>query len=91
VIGSRLRAAQRVHRRLKLQEVLIRGGLALIRIDQLAGGLDQPSHALVAADRILLSHHTSLAGPRTFTSGGYPMSRRTTLADAQAGIGARDS
>ena len=61
VIGSRLRAAaERVHRRFELQEVLIRGRLALVGIDQLTGGLDKPGDTLIATDRILLGHDTSL-------------------------------
>src|SRR5215207_583376 len=66
VIGSRLRAAaaERVHRRFELQEVLVRGRLALVGIDQLTGGLDKSGDALVAG-RILLGHDTSLADPRT--------------------------
>jgi hypothetical protein len=62
VIGSRRRtaAAERVHRRFELEEVLIRGRLALVGINQLTGGLDEPGDALVAADRILLGHDTSM-------------------------------
>jgi hypothetical protein len=58
----RVAAVQRVHRRFELQEVLVRGRLALIGIDQLTGGLDEPGDALVAADRLLLGHDTSSKG-----------------------------
>ena len=44
MIGSCLLAgaAQRVDRRFELQEVLIRGRLAFVGIDELTGGLDEP-------------------------------------------------
>src|SRR5215203_2798431 len=66
VIGSRLRTAtQRVHRRFQLEEMLVRGRLALVGIDQLTGGLDKPGDTLVATNRLLLGHDISLADPRT--------------------------
>jgi hypothetical protein len=62
VIGSCLLAgaAQRVDRRFELQEVLIRGRLAFVGIDELTGGLDEPGDPLVAAHRILLGHDASV-------------------------------
>jgi hypothetical protein len=84
VIGSRLwaAAAERVDRRFELQEVLIRGRLALVGIDELTGSLDKLGDALVAADRILLGHDPSLADPRT-PPAVVPDERRTTLGVAE--------
>jgi hypothetical protein len=75
VIGSCLLAgaAQRVDRRFELQEVLIRGRLAFVGIDELTGGLDEPGDTLVAAHRILLGHDTSVRS-EGFTASGTPMS-----------------
>lgn len=56
-LGPWAAAAQRVDRRFELQEVLIRGRLALVGIDQLTGGLDEPGDTLLATNRLLLGEH----------------------------------
>src|SRR5215212_6231991 len=61
--------------------MLIRGRLALVGVDQLTGGLDQPGDT-VAASRTLLGHQSSLQF-RGLHRQWYPMSGGPTLADAR--------
>src|SRR5215213_5385907 len=62
--------------------MLIRGRLALVGVDQLTGGLDQPGDTLVAASRTLLGHQSSLQF-RGLHPQWHPISGGPTLADAQ--------
>jgi len=61
-------SAKRVDRRFELQEMLIRGRLAFVGIDELTSSLDEPGDSLVA-HRILLGHDTSLRS-EGFTGSG---------------------